>query len=801
MEQAFDAYYKWLGIPPECQPPHHYRLLGLQTFETDPDVIQAAADQRMMHLRAYQTGRHSELSQRLLNEVAAAKVCLLNAAKKSAYDAQLRKSLTVSPPIVQPPQAAAPPSGPTLSFEPDALSSRPRVPASPILWQPKQLPIGPIIGGLVAVVMLLIIGVVYWVSQTSEPLPTTGQSAKKTPVPSGKHGANVKTPEPVGPNGKDRKTKTPSSNPPTTPEKQPVPKTPVQPETKSHDQGPDGKNPPDATERSPSKSSSDASDVRKAIGDSIPKNHESTPAKTPKDEPLVPPPDNRPVEPPTDAQETAMKLARDLFKDKLAKARMPDEKQALAKDILDQARAASNADAGTFVLFRLARELSTQALDGQTALATVDAMSERFRIDSLKYKMELLTTFAKKVRLPSQHLAVAEQAMRAMLDAQADEDFDRAADLARLAMSEGNFGHDKDLATLAKTSLKDCQQAAAIVAQSQAAKTTLADKPDDPAANFAVGIYYAGLKKDWPRALPCLAKGNDPDFKTLAQRELKSPPNSAEDQVSLSDAWWDAAQKSDEIKKTAMIDRSAFWCKKALNELVGGLSKVKAEKRLDEIAKIERESVAAVLDARPTVPINKWFPLLTSPNELTGWDTSNCHFTYTKGIIELREREMFCPIVAKDASIRAKVKCRSDAQLSLVIRKSSQGCYAAQISYGVLSIVKQTRTGQDVLSKVTLPRPRKTGDAQFEFGFSAVGNVLTVFINQQPRLTANDATLSQGIVGIGTLRTNNLYFSDVAMLIPKGSFVADQRASAAKKTSLPEKPLISQPEELKKSIN
>jgi hypothetical protein len=93
MPDAFDPYHKWLGIPPEDQPPDRYRLLGIQPWEDDPDVIEAAADQRMMLLRTYQTGPHSKLSQKLLNEVAAAKVCLLNPKKKAAYDQRLQQEL------------------------------------------------------------------------------------------------------------------------------------------------------------------------------------------------------------------------------------------------------------------------------------------------------------------------------------------------------------------------------------------------------------------------------------------------------------------------------------------------------------------------------------------------------------------------------------------------------------------------------------------------------------------------------------------------------------------------------------
>ena len=93
MPSQFDPYHKWLGIPPEEQPPNHYRLLGIKPFEEDPDVIEAAADQRMGHLRTFQSGKHAQLSQRLLNQVAAAKVCLLNPDQKAGYDAMLRHEL------------------------------------------------------------------------------------------------------------------------------------------------------------------------------------------------------------------------------------------------------------------------------------------------------------------------------------------------------------------------------------------------------------------------------------------------------------------------------------------------------------------------------------------------------------------------------------------------------------------------------------------------------------------------------------------------------------------------------------
>ena len=86
----FDPYHKWLGIVSDTLPPDHYRLLGVEKYESDLDVISSAADRQMNHLRKYQVGRQAVLSQQLLNEIAAAKVCLLNESTKKVYDDKLK---------------------------------------------------------------------------------------------------------------------------------------------------------------------------------------------------------------------------------------------------------------------------------------------------------------------------------------------------------------------------------------------------------------------------------------------------------------------------------------------------------------------------------------------------------------------------------------------------------------------------------------------------------------------------------------------------------------------------------------
>lgn len=59
MAGNFDPYYKWLGIPPKDQPPNFYRLLGIDLYEDDPEVIAIAAEQRIGHVRSFQNGEYA----------------------------------------------------------------------------------------------------------------------------------------------------------------------------------------------------------------------------------------------------------------------------------------------------------------------------------------------------------------------------------------------------------------------------------------------------------------------------------------------------------------------------------------------------------------------------------------------------------------------------------------------------------------------------------------------------------------------------------------------------------------------
>jgi WD40 repeat protein/formylglycine-generating enzyme required for sulfatase activity len=149
---AFDPYHIWLGIPPEDQPPNHYRLLAIPELESNPDVIDAGAEQRMVFLRTFQTGDQVQLAEKLLNEVSAARVCLLNTDQKAEYDQQLQAemqpALVPIPALVQndPLGIAALQTTPAVPL--------PSQPTQPIWQQPRMLAAA---GGVVVVALLLLV--------------------------------------------------------------------------------------------------------------------------------------------------------------------------------------------------------------------------------------------------------------------------------------------------------------------------------------------------------------------------------------------------------------------------------------------------------------------------------------------------------------------------------------------------------------------------------------------------------------------------------------------------------------------
>ena len=84
----FDGYRKWLGISNKNRAPTHYELLGISLDEDDPEVIQAAAEQRRHFVESKRGDGHDAIVTEILYRISEAENTLLNNEMRRDYDRQ-----------------------------------------------------------------------------------------------------------------------------------------------------------------------------------------------------------------------------------------------------------------------------------------------------------------------------------------------------------------------------------------------------------------------------------------------------------------------------------------------------------------------------------------------------------------------------------------------------------------------------------------------------------------------------------------------------------------------------------------
>ncbi len=86
-----DLYQDWLEIPARRLPPNHYALLGIDDFESDEEVIEAAAKTRSAYLHQIASGPQRKIVQEMLGQVAIARRTLMSVEAREEYDQSLRE--------------------------------------------------------------------------------------------------------------------------------------------------------------------------------------------------------------------------------------------------------------------------------------------------------------------------------------------------------------------------------------------------------------------------------------------------------------------------------------------------------------------------------------------------------------------------------------------------------------------------------------------------------------------------------------------------------------------------------------
>jgi hypothetical protein len=640
MEETFDPYLKWLAISEPQRPPNHYALLGVRLFETDPEVISNAADRQMAHIRTFQMGKHSALSQRLLNELAAARVALLNSQKKRAYDTELRAKLAArkraAPRSASPkPTTAAPVVAVATTRPEDEYSVAPTVSAAASATAPVPaieistgasrrvqrkksstlIPFAMILVGLVGVV-----GAAAWMlnkrtevaqnqaasapsAMSAAASPATTAPAPEAPAseaPSASEsaagddnmpdGAVVSATPPAVPSGastatpalpNERNEVTAGASAETSVER------PKEQEVESPDEG---SNPPDSVTDGQTRTdnprtnevSGDDSDGDALSGPPDPTASQANVAEESTESAPATSrkttTDSRAAIPSKAAQVEATKRLEDVYGAELAGAKSTESKVNLALKLLNEGIKSTDDRAAQYVILGRAIELASDGEDLATALRAADVLAEKFQYSSIKSKVDAAETVLKKVNIPAAARAAIEESLELVDTALAQDAFEEVTRLLGAVRKAVRKAKDPSLASRLKRLADESRASEKEFNASRKAAEMLETDPDDPESNFILGSYTCFYRHSWDEGLALLKKGVDPDFRRAATLDLQKP-QAADKQLVVADQWWDLAQQSKGQTQRACEERAVFWYEKALPRLTG-LNQSKANDRV-----------------------------------------------------------------------------------------------------------------------------------------------------------------------------------------------------------------------------
>lgn len=534
MSKSFDPYHKWLGIPEREQPANYYRLLGVELFESDADVIESAADQRVAHLRSFQSGPNSKLSQKLLTEVSTAKVTLLNPEKRRKYDAQLNATLPADDPLAALPAAETVFQSTAATFEPapqfganvNVNRTSPSSRRAPSWLIPAVLVGGSLMLMLVVVLVYMVIGSVSGdpnegiarVDGDVQPSPAVVPVDPVDPKP-----PVVKPqPEPVAPN-------------PFVPPVEPDPVEPKPPLPDKPDPDPPTTTPPDTTPP-----------------DTTPP--EPSPPKT-EPKPSPPEPVRKQLIPTVAEQQPIDELMRSTFDFSVAES--PEQKSALAKKLLDLAVDPSAKPIEQYVFITTAGNLELEAGNIASSLKCVEKLAEGFEFDHVRKEYELLIKAAEEYKQVKDIASLASVSPpfinRAITANRIDLASTVAEDVYKATLARGVPTETRKAAFDEKNRLNDLSKEWEKIG---AAITALEDNPDDPEKNLIAGEWFCFSQGDWNRGLTHLAKSNDAVLQPLAKQELESTGSYTE-LIDIAAGWRKASTDASGERKVAMRERAA----------------------------------------------------------------------------------------------------------------------------------------------------------------------------------------------------------------------------------------------------
>lgn len=576
MNKPYERYHKLLGISPRDQPPTAYRLLGIDLFESDREVIDAAANKQMGYLQSCCNGKHAVAAEGLLNEVAEARLRLLSPASKAQYDQELRATLGKQPWDVANQSVVAAPVIHTHSRGRRKRSSS----------------LGRMLSIFVPTLLSILLGwKIGWIDfsriakKISQEKPATSMESTSLNSDDGSSLSPLTMQRPTranasAPAGQFDTNRTGSPTFLTNPSSDPS--LPINDKPAANT----GSNTTDDS----MKSSEDRArlDSFTAMGRELYESARSgngSPAAHQYNGPKIPVPE--------DELESTRRSLQEILASQILDTKSSHDQQHFAT-VCYQLAMEADGPAEIYVLLQMAQEYFVDGNDCTGAMLACDAREARFQVDLFSDRIVILKKLVPPMYRPLDQVAAADRAEAMISKAIRREDYEAAIELCevarKLAVELRNISMSRKFAMqMDKASLLQKVQP-----KVDEYRLELERDPDNAAINEYLGRVLCFGKSDWADGLPFMQRGENAKLSEIATLELNFP-TSAGARDELADRWWNLAvvSENDAMLASASQERAVHWYRQSIAAGLNGLARAAARSRLDQYESEHTDQIAA----------------------------------------------------------------------------------------------------------------------------------------------------------------------------------------------------------------
>lgn len=286
-----------------------------------------------------------------------------------------------------------------------------------------------------------------------------------------------------------------------------------------------------------------------------------------------------------DLKEAVEALGDAFEKDYAAAETDAKAKAALARKLFDGAPRRKTA-ALRYASYDQARQLAAAGGDIKLALAALAAINAKFTGAPPDLATDTLRRLAAADLAPDAAADLFALARDAADDALERGEYAGAVALGKLLVTVAKKAEDPDVLIDARKLLGRLEALASAVEVIKA-------RPDDPAANEALGRYWAFTRGRWDTGLKHLAKAPNKELAAAAAGDLGSPGTAAEC-AALADAWYKLAKAHTGTEQRRLVERAWDWysAAQALAPTPGGPT----ADRLKEIEKAHPDLAGQTFD-------------------------------------------------------------------------------------------------------------------------------------------------------------------------------------------------------------